>query len=478
MMLMKRFTIVIILVFFLGVLYSQNNWTLEQCIQYAMDNNLQIKQQELYSLMNQNNLESSFAGIFPSLNAGGNQNFTFGRSVDPFTNEFATQNVSSSSVSLASSATLFSGMRQINNVKKSRADYQAGLFDLEQTKNNISLLIASAYLNVLYNYDLLEIAEQQAAITSQQLDRIIVLVESGSLPLQNRYELEAQLANEELNIVNLQNALDFSLLNLAQIIEVDDTEKFGIVKPNIDNISIENVLISVDQIYNEAVNNMPQVEAAKYRTESAYRTLLMAKGSRYPQLNLSLSYGTGYSNARKEIDQIILGQPIPSGFRIDDLGDYIFDVYQYSYDYSYITRPFADQIKDNASAGVGFNLSIPIFNGWQIKNNISNANLQYQQTKLQAIQVNKDLLKDIQQAQSDAQAAAKKYFATEKTLEAMQLSFDYTQQRFDLGLLTSVDYNLAKNNLIRTQSELVRAKYDFVFKQKILEFYRGIKISL
>ncbi len=475
---MKRFISIIMLIFLSVILYAQNNWTLEQCIQYAMDNNLQIKQQELYSMMNQNNMKSSVAGIFPSLNAGGNQNFTFGRSVDPFTNEFATQNVASSSVSLASSATLFSGLRQVNNVKKSRADYQAGLYDLEQTKNNISLLIASAYLNVLYNYDLLEIAEQQADITRQQLDRIIKLVESGSLPLQNRYELEAQLANEELNIVNLQNALDFSLLNLAQIIEVDDVENFEIIKPDIDWIPVENALLSVEQIYNEAVKNMPQVDAAKYRTESAYRTLLMAKGTRYPQLNLNLSYGTGYSNARKEINQIIIGQPIPSGFRIDDNGDYIFDVYQFSFDYSYVTRPFVDQIKDNASAAVGFNLSIPIFNGWQIKNNISNANLQYEQSKLQAIQVNKDLLKDIQQAHSDAQAAAKKYFATEKTLEAIQLSFDYTQQRFDLGLLTSVDYNLAKNNLVRTQSELIRAKYDFIFKQKIIDFYRGISIRL
>lgn len=475
---MKYYLVAVLLFSIVHYSHSQEKWTLERCINYAMENNLQIKQQELFTKINHNNLESSKAGILPSLNAGSNQNFTFGRSVDPFTNEFSTDNVSASNASLSSSVVLFSGLQQFYNVKRHQTDYRVGLLDLEQAKNNIMLMIVSAYLNVLYNIELREIAQNQVEITELQVERIRKLVKSGSLPLQNQYELEAQLSNEELNLVNLENSLNISLLNLAQILEIDDVENFDIVKPDIKDIPLDAVLLSINQIYNEAMGRMPQIESANLQIESAYYNLLIAKGARLPRLTLNASYGTGYSTARKEIDQIIIGEPQIAGFVVDEFQQHLFDVYQYSFDYSYATRPFSDQIRDNASASISLGLSIPIFNGWQTRTNISNSHLRYKQTKLQARQIEKDLLQEIQQAHADASAAIKKYHATEKTLEAMQLSFNYTQQRFDLGLLNSVDFNIAKNNLTRTESELVRAKYDFIFRQKILDFYRGVRITL
>lgn len=475
---MRVFFVIAILMFVQLLLQAQNEWSLEQCINHALNNNLNIKQQRIYTNISENNLQSSIASRFPSLNAGGNHNYSFGRTVDPFTNEFAEENVSSSSFSASSSWNLFSGFQQHYNIKKNRADLNAATAELEQVKNNIMLLIVSSYLNILYNYELLDIAQLQLEITELQLNRTRKLVESGSLPIQNLLEIEAQKANEDLNIVNFENNLSLSLLNLAQIIEVENSDNFYVLKPDIDNIHIEAVAMSVDQIYREAIHTMPQIESAECRTESAYMSLMVAKGARYPRLNLSASYGTGYSNARKMIQDVSFGDPYISGFVLDDNYEILHNVYQFATNYSFVTRPFSDQIKDNASAAVGFSLSIPIFNGWQIKSNVNNSRLLYDQSIIQLTQAKKDLYKDIQQAHADAEAAVKKYYATQKTLEAMQKSFEYMQQRFDVGLLNSVDYNIAKNNLTRTQSELVRAKYDFIFKQKILDFYRGVQIKL
>ena len=325
--------------------------------------------------------------------------------------------------------------------------------------------------------DLIDIATQQRDITNMQLEQINILVTAGSVPLQNKYELEAQLANEELNIVNYENQLDIALLNLAQLIEITDYSSFSIIRPDLNNIVTNTVLMSVDDIYELALENMPEIEYAGLNFLSAEKNLAIAKGAYLPSLNLSASYGSGYSSSSKLVDGINIGAPYLSGFATDNVGN-ILDVYQYSYDYNYIDKPFNDQIRDNASTALTFSLNIPVFNGLQTRTGVNNSKIYLEQAKLQVEQAKKDLLKNIQQAYADAQSAMKKYTATEKALIAMQLSFDYTQKRYDEGLVNTTDYNIAKNNLTKTQAELVRAKYDFIFKQKILDFYTGLPIRL
>ncbi len=474
---MKKYLIALMLIVSTSVAHSQTEWSLERCIQYALDNNIQIKTQELNSEINTNNLTQSKLGILPSLNAGAGENFTFGRTVDPYTNQFSTDNFSSTNVQLSTSVTLFSGLQQFNSIKKAEIDERAGFLLLEQTKNNIMLAIATAYLNVLYSMDLLEVSENQLSITAQQLERTNKLVASGSLPLQNKYELEAQLANEELSVINNENQLDLAMLSLAQLLEIENIEGFAISRPDLDKINTESGLIAMDQIFEEALIQMPEIEYAELNYQSSEKNLSIAKGAFLPRLTLSASYGTGYSSAAKTIDDVTIGNPYLSGFATDNLGT-ILDVYDYGFDYTYKTRPFNDQFKDNASTALSFNLSIPIFNGYQTKTNVGNSKLYLEQTKLQVEQARKDLLKEIQQAYSDAQSAMKQYFATEKALESMELSFNYTQKRFDEGLLNTTDYNVAKNGLSQTEAELIRAKYDYIFKLKILDFYRGINIRL
>ncbi len=474
---MRKTQLTVIFILLYAFVFGQNSWTLEGCINYALENNIQIKTQEFNTEINNNQLQQSRMSILPGLNAGGSESLTFGRSVDPYTNAFSTDNFSSSNFQISSSVTLFNGLQQYNSIKKAEIDAKASFLLLEQTKNDIMLAIASAYLNVLYSMDLLDLAILQREITQQQLERTIILVKNGSLPEQNRYELEAQLANEDLNIVTYENQLELAKLNLVQMLELESANEFSIVRPDIDNIDSESSLMSVDLVFFESVQRMPEIEYAELNYLSSERNFAIAKGSLYPSLTMSASYGTGYSSARKDIDQISMGTPYLSGFATDNTGS-IMDVYQYSYDYTYQDRPFSDQISDNASAAIAFNLSIPIFNGLQTKTNINNSQIYLEQSKLQVDQARKDLYKEIQQAHADAQFALKQFIATQKALEAMELSFDYTKKKFDQGLMNTTDYNVAKNNLSKTQAELLRAKYEYVFKLKILDYYRGIPIRL
>jgi outer membrane protein len=191
---------------------------------------------------------------------------------------------------------------------------------------------------------------------------------------------------------------------------------------------------------------------------------------------MSATYGSGYSSLTKFVEGIKLGNPMLSGFATDNLGN-LLDVYQYTFDYSYVNKPFFDQIKDNASTSVGFYLNIPIFNGLQTRSGVNSSKLYLEQAKLQVDQAKKDLFKEIQQAWSDAVSAMKKFDASEKAFEASNLSFEYTQKKYEQGLVNITDYNIAKNNVSRTQIEMLKSKYDFIFKQKILDFYRGLSFN-
>lgn len=474
---MLRIVTLIILLLTATGIYAQQDWSLKSCIDYAADNNLELKQQSLYIDMYRNNALTSKISMLPSINAGINQSFSFGRSVDPFTNEFAGENVSSSNASISGSISLFNGFQKFNTIRKSEADLQAGLYDLETAKNNLALNITSAYLQILYAGELLETAKLQAEITREQLDRTIKLVGAGSLPLQSRLEVEAQLATEEVTVINAENQLAMARLNMAQLLQLDDVENFEIATPNLSSLIGTSMLLPVGTIYEEALKNMPEIKSASMKTRSSNLQLAIARGSRSPQISLSASYGTGYSNARKMIDNISPAAPMLTGYAIDPYGNYC-DVYQYNFDYSYLTRPFGDQLRDNASASVSIGMNIPIFNGWYTNNRIANAKIDALQSDLQYNIAERQLYRTIQQAHADARAALKKYDASEKAYNASTTSFEYTKQRFDLGLVNSLDFNTAKTNLNRLKSDMLNAKYDLIFKQKILDFYRGIEISL
>jgi outer membrane protein len=456
--------------------FSQNAakaWTLQDCIEYALKNNIQVKQSELNAELSKAVLLQSEARLLPSLNGNIAHNYNFGRTIDPFTNQFATDRVLSQNFSVSSSLTIFSGLQQINAIRQSKFDYLASRYDVDKMRNDISMNIALAYLQVLYSEELVDVTKAQAEITEAQVERTKKLVEAGSLARGSLLEIQAQLATEELNLANAQNQLDLSYLSLAQLLDLQWTPEFRIVKPDL-NIPAETVIASTaNDIFNAALSIQPDIKSAEFRMKSSYKGLAVARGGISPRIVFSGSVGTGYSGIAKRL----LGTPAFNGFDtigVTSGGDLVMTP---SYTATFETTPFSDQVNDNFNQSFGVFITIPIFNGLQTKTNISRAKISMQNAEYSLQLAKNQLQKNVQQAYADASAGLKKYFAAQKAVDAMEESFKYTQQRYDVGMVNTIDYNTSKNNLTKAKSDLVQAKYDYVFRTKVLDFYQGKPLS-
>jgi outer membrane protein len=300
--------------------------------------------------------------------------------------------------------------------------------------------------------ELLQVSKDQHELTLQQVDRTSKLVDAGSLARGSLLEIQAQAAGEELNVIEAQNLLDISYLNLTQMLDLDSVGDFEIEIPEFGDVVRDPMLITVGSVYNDALNFLPQVQGAEYRLQSANQGLSIAQGGRSPNLYLNAQWGTGFSDARQRTITLV---PLV----VEDV-------------------PFWEQMNGNQNSTVSLGLNIPIFNQWMVNTNISNARINVISNELSLETTKMDLYKNIQQSYADATAARKKYLATEEALKSMEESFKYTEQKFEVGLVNTVDYNTEKNRLTKTQSDLLQSKYDYIFKMKILDFYRGIPIRL
>jgi outer membrane protein len=430
-----------------GPVAAQEPWTLTGCISYAFENNIRLKQQELRVDAAKNNLGQSKLGLLPTLNSGISQSFRFGRSVDPLTYQFTTENSKGASVYVATDMDLFRGLQNWNTIKRNELDLQKNLTDLDKARNDLALNIARFYLQILFNEELHDITVQQAEITRQQVNRTRIMVNAGSLPKGDLLEIQAQMANEELNEVNSRNQLSMSYLDLAQLLELKDPSGFRVQRPTFEGVKVIDNLGSAEEVYQSALLTLPQVKSAQLGLKSLEKDLLIAKGRLSPTLSMSSSFGTGYSDRLKDFQT---GK----------------------------TMPLKDQLNFTSQTSVGFSLNVPIFNGWSTRTNIKNAGIQVLNGKYQLEIVQNQLRKEIQQAFADATASLERFRATTKSVSALEEAFRYAEQKFNLGMLTSLDYNVAKNNLTKARSELLQAKYNYIFNTRILDFYRGIPIDL
>ncbi len=450
---------------------ANQTMTLEQCIDYALKNNIQIKQSELNTELSKVTLTQSKAELLPSLNANASHTYNIGRTVDRFTNQFADAQVLSQNFGLSTDVNLFSGFQNINSIQQNKFAYLAGKYDVEKMKNDVSLNIATAYLQILYSMELVDNAKNQMGITSAQADRTKILVEAGSIARGMLLDIQSQLALEELTVTNAQNQLDIAYLNLAQLLNMPSAEGLTIVKPEL-NVGTDALLTATPtQIYNAAVSNLPEIKSAEFKVKSAEKSVDVAWGGVSPRLSFSASYGTGYSGA----SQRFLTPPTFQGYSpngdITSSGDTVYSPIFSSGTLEKI--PFFDQYNDNVNKSFGFFLTVPIFNRLQTKTAIDRARIQKMNADLTVESTKLQVQKNVQQAYADASAGLKKYNASLKAIEAMQESFKYTEQKFNVGLLNTNDYNDAKNKLIKTQSDLLQAKYEYVFKTKVLDFYQG-----
>ena len=425
-------------------------WTLNECVKYAHENNIQIKQMALMSESNKANLTQSKAALLPNLNASVSDRFSYGRAVDPYSNDFTENNVQSLNLSLSSYVTLFTGLQKYNTIEQNKHKLAASNEEFEEIKNSIALQVATAYLQILFDKDLIEVAKRQLTISKSQENRTKILVNAGSLAKGNLLEIQAQLANEEVSLINAENNLKTSYLNLTQLLDLDSVENFEIEVPEIDEPSSEVIISHTDTIYEESID-LPRVKKEEFNLESAEKGLKISKGAMYPTLYLQAAYGSGYSSAAQKYDPIT-NVALP-------------------YNYS-------DQVDDNRNFSFTIGLNIPIFNNLQVKTRITNSKINVENSEYQLQLAKNNLYKDIQQARNSAYAALAKYKASKKAVDAQKESFSYTEQKFNLGLVNSVDYNTAKNQLTKSESDMVQSKFDFIFRINILNFYRGIPFEL
>ncbi|MFT7114142.1 MAG: outer membrane protein [Candidatus Azotimanducaceae bacterium] len=458
---------------FLSVhVYAQKEWTLQEAVTYALENNISVKQSDLNALSSEETYNQSKLGQLPSLNGSIAQGYNFGRSVDPFTNQFTTQRIRNNNFSLFSSVTLFNGLQARNNIKKNYFELLAVKFDADKMKNDISLNVASSYLQLLFNRELLKVAQQQIELTAVQLERIKELVNAGSLPKGSLLDIQAQYASEERQLVSAENALELSRLSMGMLLMMDDPKNFRAA--SIDTEMNSTVLLenTPGEIYGIAVLNQPSIKSANYRVLSSEKALAAAKGGLSPRITLNGSVGTGYSDGRKELDKITLNGTSVIGYTSG--GD---SVYVPDYSQTFKTTSFQDQVNDNFSQSISVSLNIPIFNGGQVRRNIRQSKIQVLNSQYNLEQQENTLRQNIEQAYTDAKSALKSYVAAEKSLDANQLAFDYAEQRYELGMINAYEYKDSKNRLIRASSDLLQAKYDFVFKVKILEFYKSSTLT-
>ena len=415
---------------------AQQNYTLMECIDIALENNRNIKQQELNRRQRENAYSQARADLLPSLNASAGQNFVFGRSIG-LDNTYENTNSSQTSFGIGADITLFDGLRMKHNIDARKAEMYASEADLEKMQDDIIMSVSTAFLQALLNKELLQIAESQLEATRSGLERRTELVNSGKMAQGELYEQEAQLAKEELNRVRAESNLKLALLDLAQIMELDRFEQFSITAPSDEILFNETTLLPSEAVYESALVNRPEIRSMRYRMESNEKELLMARSQYYPSLSFGANMGTGYYKMNG---------------RDND--------------------PFNTQLRNNISNSLGFSLRIPIFNKFQVRNSVHNAELAIANTRLEMDKTRLDLRKNIEQAYYNAVGARSRWEAAEKSIAASREAYRFAEQKYENGRANAYELFLAKNNLTQALGEEVQAKYEYAFRLKILELLK------
>jgi outer membrane protein len=439
---MKKFLMVIVSGLIFINVNAQEKWSLQKCIDYAQTNNIVIKQYEINTEYQENELQQSKNNRLPGVNANLSQDFSFGRS-EQLDGTYKSRNTMNTSLSLGTNIVIYSGGRLKNTIVQQDYELKRSLENLKKAKDDVTLNITSGYLDILFAKEMIKVSEAQAEATKLQIKRTEELVNAGKLAPGALLELQSQLASEELEIVNRQNALQIYLLNLAQVLELDNYTNFDIVTPELPEMSAVASVSSSSQVYGKAIENRPEIKSAEYQLKSSEMQLKIANSGLYPTISASAGIGDNYFNMN-DVQNESLGKQL-----LDNHGEYV---------------------------GVGVN--IPIFSKFQNKTNIENSKLQIENRRLELESAKKDLRKQIEQAYTNAVAALKRYNSSMAAVNSMKESFRYVEEKFNAGRVNSVEYNDSKSRLAIAESQLIQAKYDFIFRTKILDFYNGIPIEL
>lgn len=459
-------------------LQAQEVWSLENCIAYAYENNLQLQLNELNIANAKINEKQAKDNRLPNLNANIGYNINFAGAIDPTTYDFNSQLISNNSLGLGSQATVYQGGRLKRQIEKSNLDFKKALLDNEVNKNDISLAIASNYLSVLRAAEQLLVTKNQKDLSKEQKLNTEKLISAGLLPEGNLLELESQLVRDDLNIITAENAYDLALLNLKLLLDIEPETDIQLESPPQIEPSIALIeSYKIEDIYNAALSSQPSIERANLETQIADKSLEIAETFKYPTLTVNGNLSSNFSSARKdnEFDFSEVESYLPLGIVGTDLTNIVNrPVFK---TLSSKQTPYFTQLDDNFLQYIGANLSIPIFNQFQVKNQIEQAQLNIRSAAINQKIVTQNLNKEIRQAYADALAAGKTYEATQKSITSLQKSYEYAEKKFNLGVATSLELQTAQNALILIELQAKSNKYDYLFKLKVLDYYLGKPIK-
>lgn len=423
--------------------FAQEVITLQQAIDKTLENNLAIKQSKLSESLSEVNLKQSKFAIYPTLNAGLSQSMNFGRNQSQSGLFENTQRYNASG-NLNSGVDLFNGLSKINQIRQNKVLLDAGVTNTEKVKNDLKLSVITSYLQILYNKDFLKAAQDQLRVSKSTLNREQILLDEGTKTLADVSQSKSQVATAELNVTNAANALAISYLTLAQLMDVPSSTVYDVQAPAIDSFKNPNIDQNAEEIYRNAVSVFPDIKLRELNTAASKIGVKIAKGGLYPRLSMNGSFGTNYF---------------------------------YSYNSIFLNQSLSEQIKNNVGKGVGLNLSIPIFNGLQAKSNVARARINLMQDETQEQLAKNNLNKIIYQAVADLKAAESRYRSTGNAFTAQKDAFYVVEQRYNVGLANSLDYSTAETNRNKSELDYIQAKYDLIFRAKVIDYYLGKQIT-
>lgn len=441
---MKKIICIIVLFTGLFATGQVKKWTLEECITYALENNLTIEQLKLQLESIKLGEKDALGAFLPSVNANASGSWSNGRGVDPTTNTIISGTFFSMSGGLSAGVNLFDGLNNVYRMHRAKLNTLSSQYQVEGIKEDMMLNVANAYLQVLASKESLKAVELQAKITEQDYLKTKELVEAGVVPKGDLLELEATMANFEQQKVSGMNAVLLNRLFLAQLLQITDYENFDISDDTYEVPPSDIFKYSAKEIFAKAMTFRNDMKVSELNVKMAEKDVQIAKGARYPRLGASFNYNTRYSGFVKRL----------------------------------AGTPFTTQLSDNDGIGYGLSLNVPIFNGFSVKNNISRSKINLRRSELQFEQDKLGLEANVNQAYLDVRSFAKTYEASQKTLAARQTAYQYAKDRFEVGYMNSFDFSQSQSRMDSAEIDVITAKYNYIFRIKILELYFGLPITL
>lgn len=479
-----RISIIIILLFTSISLKAQQKWSLRDCVEYAIEHNRSIKRSDIQATVADINYKQSKLSRIPSLNFSSNYGYSFGKSENPSTGILENQNYFSVNMNLQSSVLIFNWFSRKNTILANEWYAAAAEAGVEKAKDDIALQVANAYLQVLLALEQMKIVGIQIQQTTSQLEIVQSRVDAGDLPILNVTEMEAQLANDSASYISARGNVEQSVLALKALMYLDAEEPFEIEVPAVEDIPIASINeLQPEVIYQLALKNLPLQRMNEYNLMGASKNAVAAKGAMYPSLSAYAGLGSQYGYFRSpRYDQVFSGY-VPSGLVVPDgSGGYIEvqrPVFTTGSKTGFITGdPFWNQFNNNFGEQIGLSLSIPIFNGWSARANYKRAQWNVKDLEYQ-VQMDKQTLKqNIYQAYTAALVAKEKFTSSEKAVKAAERTYEFSTRRYNVGMLSTLEQITNQNNLFRASLQYVINQFDYIFKMKLLEYYKGEGLTL